>query len=284
MDIYNESIFRSCEIGDSMKFSKYHGCGNDFIMGVYEDNIDYSSLAIKICDRHTGIGADGLILAKGSRPIEMVFYNADGSRGLMCGNGIRCLSKFILDNNLDKLEDGKLEISTLSGLRTVYVNNGLFKVNMGKPSFKAKDVGINKNGEFHNELIQYKEKNFNCSSCFMTVDHLVVMVDNFNITDDEASYLCNNPIFTRKINVNFVNIIDRNNIRVKTFERGVGWTLACGSGSSASFALLNKDGLINNSVNVILERGKLKISIDSNKDIFMEGPAETISSNVEYNI
>lgn len=265
-----------------MKLSKYHGCGNDFVIGTWQEGIDYSNLAIKVCDRHTGIGADGLILAKTSSPIEMVFYNADGSRGLMCGNGIRCLTKYIIDNNLVAFKDGKLLISTLSGLRTVYLEDNLFKVNMGKPNFLASAVGINKEGEFSNVIIEHNNKKFNCSSCFMTVDHLVVIVNDFDITDEEGAFLCNNPIFTRKINVNFAKIIDRNNVFVKTFERGVGWTLACGSGSSAVFAKLYKDGLVDNNLNIMLQKGNIKISADEDGNVFMKGPAEAISKEIEY--
>lgn len=267
-----------------MKFSKYHGCGNDFIMGVFEEGINYSELAIKICNRHTGIGADGLILAKKGDPIEMVFYNADGSRGLMCGNGIRCLAKFIITNHLDEFKDGKLYIQTLSGLRTVYYEDNLFKVNMGKPDFNAKAVGIDKDGEYQNQVISYKGKDFVCSSCFMTVDHLVIKVKELDMTDDEGCFIHSYPAFTRKINANFVKIIDRKNISVRTYERGVGWTLACGSGSSATFAVLHREGLIDNPVTVNLKYGKLEISKDADGNIFMKGPATIICENIEYNL
>ena len=259
-----------------MKLSKYHGCGNDFIMGVFIDGVDYSKLAQKICDRHSGIGADGVILAKLGNPIEMVFYNADGSRGLMCGNGIRCLAKFIINHKLDDFKDGKLFI------KPEILDNGMVKVNMGKPDFLAKSVGIMQEGEYSNEIINYNGKDFKCSSCFMTVDHLVIKVDDLDMTDEQGFYFYNYPIFTKKINANFVKIHDRKNISVRTYERGVGWTMACGSGSSATFAVLNREGLIDNPVTVHLKYGKLEISKDSNGDIFMKGPAAVIVEDFEY--
>ena len=266
-----------------MKFSKYHGCGNDFIIGEYNDNVNYSELAKKVCNRHTGLGADGLILAKKGSIIEMVFYNADGSRGLMCGNGIRCLSKFIIDEKLDEFKEGVLLIKTLSGVRTVYFENGLYKVNMGKPDFNAKACGIMLDGEYNKQVINYKEKEFVCTSCFMTVDHLICNVNNIDVSEEEGNYLCNYPLFTRKINVNFAKIINRDLIEIKTYERGVGFTKACGSGSTATFATFYKEGLVNKEVKIKLEYGELTISIDENSDIFMKGQAELIAKNIEFN-
>ena len=266
-----------------MKFSKYHGYGNDFIIGMYQEGIDYTSLAIKICDRHTGIGADGLIILKKDN-LEMMFYNADGYRGTMCGNGIRCLAKYICDENIADVSSGKLEIETLSGKRTVYIEDDNFVVNMGKPIFDTKAIGADSFNDPLSMNINIKGKEVKVSGCFMTTDHIVVIVDNLTHDTELGDYLCHHKLFSRGINVNFVKVINRKEISIDTFERGVGWTLACGSGSCASFAILNKMGLVDDSITVNLHLGKLIIYKNSVDEVIMKGTATLISKNIEYKI
>lgn len=255
-----------------MKLAKYHGCGNDFIMGVWQEGIDYSSLAIKMCNRYTGVGADGMILGKKNKErFEMVFYNADGSRAPMCGNGIRSLVAFLKDEEL--INGDSVEIETLSGLRTILIKDNLYRVNMGKPSFDKKLLDINCEGEtFLNQMMEYKGIKYEVNALYMTTHHAVIQVKELDMSDDLGLYFCKHPVFTKGMNVDFVKIIDKDNIAVKTYERGVGWTKACGSGSCASFYVLNNKGLINDKVNVILEYGILHLSKDK-EDIIMEGLA-----------
>lgn len=265
-------------------YYKYHGCGNDFIIGFWKDNINYEKFALKVCNRFTGVGADGVILAKKNfNNFEMVFYNADGSRAPMCGNGIRCLVAFLNDQKL--VENNVIEIQTLSGNRMVNIINGLFEVNMGEPCYDAELLEIETSKkEFINEKISFKNTIYNVYGVYMTTHHLVVKMNNdidlYEINDDIGKYLCTNQLFKKGINVNFVQIIDQKNIKVRTYERGVGWTKACGSGSCASFAVLNKENLIDDQVFVSLEYGKLQINknILNKKEIIMKGPAIKICS------
>lgn len=265
-----------------MRFSKYHGCGNDFILGMYEKNVDYNHLAREICNRHTGIGADGLIILKRDYGFEMMFYNADGTRGTMCGNGIRCLSKYICDQGLvDKID--KLEIKTLSGLRTVYIDDDKFIVNMGRPLFDAKAIGVNIDGELFDYKLKYKDTYVTLDGCFMTTDHIVVLCNELNHDTNLGKFLCENKFFAKGVNVNFVKINNKNEISIETYERGVGWTLACGSGSCASFAVLNHKKLINDNVTVHLKIDDLNIYKEID-DIIMKGTATLVSNNIEYKI
>ena len=266
-----------------MRFSKYHGYGNDFIIGVYKEGIDYSSLAKKICDRHTGIGADGLIMLGTSDGFEMIFYNADGTRGTMCGNGIRCLSKFIVDNNFVNKDDHVIVIKTLSGIRNVYFDNDIYTVNMGKPNYDCASFGVKGLDELFDYPIKYNDEEVKVTGMFFTTDHLVVVGDNDHDTK-LGEFLCFNPFFTKGINVNFAKYIHRKEIFVETYERGVGWTLACGSGSSACFAYLNRKGLVDDMVTVHLRLGEELTIFKENDDIFMKGKAVQISNNIEYNV
>lgn len=258
-----------------MKLAKYHGCGNDFLMGVWQEDVDYSALAIKYCDRHSGVGADGVIVGKNNNGrYEMVFYNADGSRAPMCGNGIRCLVAYLKDEKL--INGSSVEIDTLSGIRTIIIKDYTYVVNMGKPSYDKNLLDIDCKGkDFLNQIMTYKGKEYEVNGIFMTTHHVVIPVDDLDVPEDVGMYFCKNPIFTKGMNVDFVKVVDSNNILIKTYERGVGWTKNCGSGSCASFVILNNKGLVDKEINVKLEYGMLHITKD-NEDIIMEGPAEKI--------
>ncbi len=266
-------------------YSKYHGCGNDFLISRYEENKDYKEEAINICNRHIGIGADGLILVKENNgELEMIFYNADGSRASMCGNGIRCFAKYCIDNGF--INKDKFNVKTLAGNMIVEITQKKpfkCKVCLGRPDFSSKKLGIDTNKDcFLNEEIVFKNGNkVMVDAVYMATHHLIVIVDNLDdaIKSDLGYQLGNDKIFTKGINVNFIEIIDRNNIKMRTYERGVGWTLACGTGACASFVILNHKGLCDNHLFVHLPYGVLEIS-KVNDDIYMEGESECIARKI----
>lgn len=268
-------------------YSKYHGCGNDFIIGRFDEEINYSDFSKKVCNRHTGIGADGLLIAKVSddKALEMIFYNADGSRAPMCGNGIRCFAYFCLKEKI--IDVNEFEINTLAGKMAIKVlSKEPFRsiVNLGKPIFDSKTLDINTSKEvFLDEMIMVNGWQIKVDAVFMATHHLVVIVENLEevIKSDLGERLSENRLFTTGINVNFVQIINREKIIMKTYERGVGWTLACGTGASASFVILNKKDLCGEKVAVQLELGELTISYNNNKEVLMEGPAVCVASNIE---
>ncbi|EQK45157.1 diaminopimelate epimerase [Paraclostridium bifermentans] len=269
-----------------MNFWKLHGVGNDFIAidGRFDnkDSNDYSDLAKKVCHRRFGVGADGLLVVKTSdiSDVEMVYYNSDGSRANMCGNGLRCFCKFVYDNNIVK--DTEFSVYTLDGIKKISLNiesekNYTIRVNMGKPNFNPKNIPVNTNKEvFIKEKLLIDNKEVEVSSILMGVPHTIVFVDEL-IKEDIYKYgklIEENEIFPNKTNVNFVKVDDKDNIHVYTWERGCGYTLGCGTGMTASVILANYLGKTNEIVNVKSEGGSVRIELLD--DVYMIGNAVKI--------
>ena len=269
-----------------MKFWKLHGIGNDFVAidGRFDnkDASDYSEYAKSVCHRRFSVGADGLLVVKNSNnsDVEMVYYNSDGSRGEMCGNGLRCFVKFVYDNNIVKKEE--FNVDTLDGIKNVKINlknNEIdtIKVNMGKGSFLCEHIpAISNNEVFIGESIQILDRTFEVNAMLMGVPHVVILVDNISM-EEVCKYgpiLEKNKIFPKGTNVNFVKVEDGNNIIVSTWERGCGYTLGCGTGMTASAIICNYLGKVEKSVNAKSEGGRVKIEIDD--FAYMTGPAVKI--------
>jgi len=271
-----------------MKFTKMQGCGNDY---VYIDCTktqvlgDVADLAVKISDRHFGVGSDGLILIKPSENADFFIdmYNSDGSRGKMCGNGIRCVGKFVYDKGLtDKTE---LKIETLSGIKNLKlsVENGkvdLVTVDMGSPDLKPENIPvITDKNVMINEPIIVGDKEYNVTCISMGNPHAVVFVDdtdNFPI-ETVGPLFEKHKIFPDRVNTEFVQVIDRNHIKMRVWERGSGETLACGTGACASVVASVINGLTDNEVKVSLLGGDLHIKYDKDKNmVYMTGPAVTV--------
>lgn len=275
-----------------MKFTKMHGCGNDYVyFDCTEKEIaDEKAAAIALSDRHFGIGGDGIILIKKSKnaDFEMVMYNADGSRGAMCGNGIRCVAKYVYDNALT--DKTSISIESMGAIKyiDVQVENGKAvsaRVDMGTPKLKAADIPVNCNGEKAiNEEITIDGRAFRMTCVSMGNPHAVLFIDehpkDFDLNHYGALLEGNTEIFPDRVNAEFAKIIDRKNIEMRVYERGSGETLACGTGSCATAAAAILNGLTDNEVTVHLLGGDLKISWSGseNDSIFMTGPAATVFS------
>ena len=241
-----------------MKFEKYHGLGNDFLITEDTFIIGNHEYIKSICNRYTGIGADGLIVVK-KDPLEMVFYNQDGTRGEMCGNGIRCFSYYCYNHNL--ITNNNFDCHTLDGVKHLEIksiNPFIVKVKMGKMIDKIDKFNI----EFNNNNYLVYFLNFG-------VPHVVIYT-NGEITESLGSYISNHEYFPYKTNVNFVQIIDKSNIKILTYERGVGFTKACGTGSCSSVIVSKILDLVQDEVIVHQSLGNLLIKVDNN-DIYMEG-------------
>ena len=266
-------------------FTKYHGCGNDFIILTEEtaELRDYSALAQKICHRTLGIGADGLIIVK-REPLEMIYYNSDGSRAPMCGNGIRCFAKFCYDEGICR--DMEYEVVTLAGIMGVSVVSSepfQVKINMGKPDFDPKRCGINTSLEsFLKQTIRLQDGEIEVSSCFMGTVHTVVWLDDLEQVDLEklGRELCEHPIYTEKTNVNMVQVIDERTLKLVTYERGAGMTYACGTGACASAVVGAIEGKCGRETDVLLPFGRLHISQKDNCEVMMTGPAVKIGQGI----
>ncbi len=272
-----------------MKFTKMHGCGNDYVyFDCTEESIrDESAAAIALSDRHFGIGGDGIILIKkGTKAdFEMVMYNADGSRGAMCGNGIRCVAKYVYDNGLTDKTD--ISIESMGAVKYIHITaeNGKAisaRVDMGAPSLKAADIPVYSDKEkVIDELVTVGGKAY-CMTCVsMGNPHAVIFIENspkaFPL-EEVGPLFENNPVFPDRTNTEFVKVIDRKNLEMRVWERGSGETLACGTGACASAVAAIVNGLADNEVTVHLLGGDLNISWSGNEgdSVFMTGPATTV--------
>lgn len=273
-----------------MKFIKMHGAGNDYIYvdGMKETVPNESEAAIKLSDRHFGIGGDGLIIIKKgtNADYEMVMYNADGSRGAMCGNGIRCVAKYLYDQKY--VNSKQFTVESMGAIKhiTVTEENGVATgatVDMGKPILNAKDIPVVCNGEkCINEKITLADREFHMTCVSMGNPHAVMFIDEHPIDFDLEKYgkiaEGNTEIFPDRVNAEFAKVIDRRTVEMRVFERGAGETLACGTGTCATVVAGIINGLIdkNEEITVHLRGGDLKIkwSGDENDGVIMTGPAE----------
>ena len=277
-----------------LKFEKYQGAGNDFVIVSEKELIEkgipeYGEFASQVCDRHFGIGADGLIILKyvASMPF-MFFFNADGSQAPMCGNGIRCFSHYLVNNHL--IDGNEFVVKTVPGDLTIRVNYDEEKddfsarVNMGKPIFNIKELINTEKEQFLREKINIDGKEIEISYIFMGTDHSVIFVNNFSDYDiDEIGEKIENytDLFPKKVNVNFVKVYDRKRMEVITWERGAGRTLACGTGATASAVLAKTFGFVDDKVNVKVPGGQLVIEYEGGEnDAFMTGPSEKIAEGL----
>jgi diaminopimelate epimerase len=273
-----------------MQFTKMQATGNDFIV-LEKDNVssDIKELAIKMCDRHFGIGADGIILVDSSvQPLYMRIFNADSSEAGICGNGLRCYSKYVFDNGLAK--DYDIEVNTPSGIKRIAVTLEQrevvsARVNMGPPSFSASDIPVNiangasSSGVITDYPLEVSDMKLLLSFVNMGNPHSV----NF-ITSDVADFPLNeigplvehDAIFPERTNFEIAKIIDRNTIKARVWERGVGETLACGSGACAIAVAASTKNLTGNKVDIMLPGGKLVVEWDINGDVYLTGAVETV--------
>lgn len=277
-----------------LKFEKYQGAGNDFVIVSEKELIEkgipeYGEFASQVCNRHFGIGADGLIILKyvASMPF-MFFFNADGSQAPMCGNGIRCFSHYLVNNHL--VDGNEFVVKTVPGDLTIRVNYDEEKddfsarVNMGKPIFNIKELINTEKEQFLREKINIDGKEIEISYIFMGTDHSVIFVNDFSDYDiDEIGKKIENytDLFPKKVNVNFVKVYDRKRMEVITWERGAGRTLACGTGATASAVLAKTFGFVDNKVNVKVPGGQLVIEYEGGENnAFMTGPSEKIAEGL----
>lgn len=269
-----------------IKFTKMQGLGNDYVyIDATKENIENPSMLSKyISDRHFGVGSDGLILICPSDKADfrMRMFNSDGSEAEMCGNGIRCVGKFIYDK---KLTDKTLvTIETKAGIKTLKLNVkdkevDTVRVDMGIPILESEKIPvITVEKIVQNLKLNVLDKSFNFTCVSMGNPHAVTIVDNISDFDVKkyGSILEVNEVFPNKTNVEFVEIKDPENIKMRVWERGAGETLACGTGACASVVACNLNGLTKRRVNVELLGGNLKIELGEDNHVYMTGPAVTV--------
>ncbi len=267
-----------------MKFTKMQGCGNDYVYVDCTKNLmeHIPETAIKVSDRHFGIGSDGLILIRTSETADfmMDIYNNDGSRAKMCGNGIRCVAKYVYDNGLT--DKKQLKIETLSGIKELdlTVEDGkvsVVTVNMGAPITKPSLIPVISEKEVMiKEPITIGTQEYEITCVSMGNPHAIVFVEDTKAVPIETigPLFDFNGIFPERVNTEFVHVVDRSRIDMRVWERGSGETLACGTGACASAMACIMNGLTDNEVTVSLIGGELKIRYDEKMNtVFMTGPA-----------
>jgi diaminopimelate epimerase len=278
-----------------MKFTKMQATGNDFILMSSGNKIpSWNKLAKEMCDRHFGVGADGLITVDSSNNVlSMRIFNADGSEAEVCGNGLRCFAKYVFDNGI--AQNSEIEVNTISGtkLTTAFINMGKvekIKVDMGSPEFAAKDIPVNIKAGFQpgkdnssEAIVDYPldiaDENLNLTFINMGNPHAV----NFISTDVSQYPLSQigpkverHPIFPERTNFEIANLINKKTIEARVWERGVGETLACGSGACAIAVAARVKKLTGNQVDIIMPGGKLTIDWDLVGNVYLTGPVETV--------
>lgn len=270
-----------------MKFTKMQGLGNDYVyVNCMEQMVeDAAETARRVSDRHFGIGSDGLILICPSdkSDFEMRMYNADGSRGEMCGNGIRCVGKYVYDYGLT--DKTSLSVETLGGIKHLFleVEDGkvsLVKVDMGPAILEPEKIPVTAEGSrVVDEPLQVDGKTFRMTCVSMGNPHAVIYVDDVQGMDLEKTgpSFENHERFPNRINTEFAHVLDRNTVEMRVWERGSGETLACGTGACAVAVASILNGYTEDQVTVRLLGGDLKIEWDreANK-VYMTGPAEVV--------
>jgi len=264
-----------------LKFKKYEGAGNDFIM---INNLDGStklepSYIARICDRHFGVGADGVILLEKSDKADcfMNYFNSDGTIAEMCGNGARCTAKFFLDETGLNIEE--INLDTRAGIKNIIINkDNTYSVDMGAPSFESPDFPTSRTGG-----VKIEGYDFNFVS--MGNPHAVTIVGNLDEIDikEIGPKIETNPLFPNKINVEFIEKINNEYYKVKVWERGCGATLACGTGACAVFVILSELGKTSlKEIALEFPGGKLFLSQNERGHIILRGPANFVFKGEIY--
>ena len=272
-----------------MKFTKMHGCGNDYVyIDGGAEQIDPEKkpdFVRRTSDRHFGVGGDGVIFINPSEEadFEMEMYNADGTRAEMCGNGIRCVGKFVYDKGLtDKTDISVMSAGKIKYL-TLFLKDGKVeqvKVDMGAPELTARLVPVvSENEQAIDEPIQVQGVTYQMTCVSMGNPHAVVFMDDVESFAIEkiGPFFENHERFPRRTNTEFVEVIDRNTVRMRVWERGTGETFACGTGACATVVACVLNGLTEETVTVELLGGSLTVTWDREADtIYMTGPASTV--------
>ena len=270
-----------------MKFTKMHGCGNDYVyVNLFEEQIENpAKVSIAVSDRHFGIGSDGLITIGASEiaDFRMRIYNADGSEAEMCGNGIRCVAKYVYDHKLtDKAE---ITVETGAGVKTLQLTAEddkvtLVRVDMGEPILTPDEIPVVADGDrVVDEPIVVDDKEWRMTCVSMGNPHAVVFVDDVaHFELEKYGPLFENHVrFPKRTNTEFVQIVSRNEAIMRVWERGSAETWACGTGTCATVMACILNGLTDNEVLVHLRGGDLRIAYDAKSNhIFMTGPATEV--------
>ncbi len=265
-------------------FSKWHGLGNDFVIvnGLEEKIDNYNEVAIKVCDRNFGIGADGLVVILPSQiaDFEMRIFNSDGSEAEMCGNVTRCIARYVFEYGLTNKK--KITLETKAGIikpELIFIDNVLstIRVDMGEPRLKRGEIPMTgtENEQVINESLLVDGAEYRITCVSMGNPHCILFVDDITSIDlcDLGSKIETHATFPRKTNVEFVQVLNKQNLRMRVWERGAGITMACGTGACATLVAAVLNGKTDRQATVELDGGELLIEWGVDNHIYMSGPA-----------
>ena len=275
-------------------FTKWQGTGNDFVMidCLKEPEADYVSAAVELCDRHYGIGADGilLVLPSDKADIRMQIINADGSEAEMCGNGIRCFASYVYEKGYVKFEEFTVETGAGILVPKIMEKHGaeaMVKVDMGEPILEGEKIPVAGYGmnRIVAEPITVKDKEFKMTCVSMGNPHCVIFVDdaeNFPI-HEYGPLVERHEKFPKRVNAEFIQVIDRKHLRMRVWERGAAVTLACGTGACATTTAAILNDFTDRNIEIQLDGGKLNIEWADNNHLYMTGPAVQVFAGT-YNL
>lgn len=277
-----------------MKFTKMHGIGNDYIyVNCFSEQVQNpEEVARTLSQRRFSVGADGLILICPSEvaDFQMVMYNADGSRGKMCGNGIRCVGKYVYDRGMT--DKTTFTVETLGGIKTLEltIKDGVtdsVRVDMGAPIWTCAEVPVVYDGErMLDAPLCVEGKTWQVSAVSMGNPHLVTFVEDVDSLDLEkiGPGFETHAVFPERVNTEFIQILDRDHLKMRVWERGSGETWACGTGACASFVVANALGHVGNAATLHLRGGDLLIELAENGHVLMSGPASFVYDGETLNL
>jgi diaminopimelate epimerase len=269
-----------------MNFTKLQGAGNDFVLIETGDkNLDWAKLAKVICNRHFGIGADGLLLLLPSEKadLKMRVFNPDGSEAEACGNGLRCLVRYALEKEMVGAKAAEITIETVAGIRKARLQGKAIQVAMGKPQFKAKEIPVNLESKVAEPVLAYpltvEDKELTLGLIAMGNPHAVHFIES-PVAEFPLAQLGpkveKHPIFPQRTNFEVARVISPGLIEARVWERGVGETLACGSGACAVAVLARLKGFTDGQVDIKLPGGTLGVAWDGKGEVSLSGPAEIV--------
>lgn len=275
---------------DVLPFWKMHGTGNDFVLAESSHaDADWPALARQVCDRHLGVGADGLILVLPSERVDfrMRIFNADGSEAEMCGNGVRCFVKYCFDRGLVDRDDGTMTVETIPGVLAAEAKRDAsslvrnVRVAMGTPALRPSDVGVALDREppVLDLPLEAAGKVLEVTLVSMGNPHAVAFLDEAPADFDLhriGPAVEHHPLFAHRTNFEIVRVQDRGRVDMRVWERGVGETLACGSGACAVVVAAHVRGLVDGDVMVAVPGGALRIEWDGAGDVYLSGPAARV--------
>ena len=267
-------------------FSKWHGLGNDFVIinGLKESIDHYGQMAIQVCDRHFGVGADGLVVIFPSEiaDFHMMIFNADGSEAEMCGNATRCVARYVYEYGLT--DKKKITLETKAGIikpELIFIDGILstIRVNMGEPHLKRSEIPMIGDGEtIINELLTVENSDYYITCVSMGNPHCVLFVDELSDVDLSVigPKIERNSAFPKKTNVEFVQVVSKQKVRMRVWERGAGTTMACGTGACATVVAAVLNSKTDRHATVELDGGELLIEWGLDNHVYMSGPAKEV--------